>query len=313
MQTPAPHIHVSGLLFQDGQVTLDEFITFECDIRQGKHAVRSKRSEVCIAVVSSVLEWWRSMKSQTLRAVVIAHFQLMSSIKVSFPDMDVRDPAADAAFVEIASNSTTVGVFKEALNEATGTVASLNVAIFEYIGCFVGPRHASRLIYSTMTAIGLLLAASMVPWALRRAVRGLRITPHTSKFIAAFEHYCFAGQLILIFLVYPALSTTIMRTFVCAEYAQDDKGNPTKWLVADTVVRCDFSILDPLLASNTTAAMAAAAAEEKPYMLLYAYSWVMVVVVILGFPTILYHRLWSWRHPFDRYVFCFGRGMSKYA
>ena len=287
-------------------MTLDEFITFECDIRQGKHAVRSKRSEVCIAAVSSVLEWWRSMKSQTLRAVVITHFQLMSSLKIGFPDMDVSDPAGDAAVVETASNST-MGVFKEALNEATGTVASLNVAILEYIGCFVGPRHASRLIYSTTTAIGLLLAASMVPWAIRRAIRGLRITPHTSKFIAAFERYCFAGQLILIFLVYPVLSSTIMRTFVCAEYAQDDKGNPTRWLVADTVVRCDFSMFDHLLASNTTAEMAAAAAVGgNPYILLYAYSWVMVVVVILGFPTLLYRRLWSWRHPFDRYVFCFG-------
>ena len=147
----------------------------------------------------------------------------------------------------------------------------------------------------------------MVPWAIRRAIRGLRITPHTSKFIAAFERYCFAGQLILIFLVYPALSSTIMRTFVCAEYAQDDKGNPTRWLVADTVVRCDFSMFDHLLASNTTAEMAAAAAVGgNPYILLYAYSWVMVVVVILGFPTLLYRRLWSWRHPFDRYVFCFG-------
>ena len=158
-------------------MTLDEFITFACDIRQGKQSLRSKRSEVCIAAVSSVIEWWRSMKSQTLRAVVITHFQLMSSLKVSFPDMDVSDPAGDAAVVETASNST-MGVFKEALNEATGTVASLNVAILEYIGCFVGPRHASRLIYSTMTAIGLLLAASMVPWALRRAIHGY-VLPRT--------------------------------------------------------------------------------------------------------------------------------------
>ena len=302
-------------IFQDGQVTLDALIKFQYDFRKGKHAVQSKRSKACIAAVGSALEWWRSMKSQTLRAVIITHFQLMSSLKVSFPEMGVRD-AAD----EIFSNGT-VSIFKEALNDATGTVSSLNVAVLEYIGCFVGPRHESRLIYTTVTAIGLLLAAGLIPWAFRRATSGKRIAQHDSNFIAAVEHYCLEGQLILIFLVYPALTTTIMRTFVCQEYAQDDQGNPTKWLVDDTVVQCDFSMGGAVAAataavagetsSNTTAKMTAAVVGATPYVLLYAYSWAMVIIVVLGFPTIVYIRLWSWRHPFDRMYFIDEDGREK--
>jgi len=97
----------------------------------------------------------------------------------------------------------------------------------------------------------------------------------------------------LIFLVYPALTTTIMRTFVCKEYAQDDKGNPTRWLVDDTVVQCDLT------------------QEGGTYAFLFAYSWFMVVVIVIGFPLYLYYRLWTWRHPFDRMYFIDEDGHEK--
>ena len=285
-------------------MSLEEFITFECDIRKGKLAVRSRRGDA----VASVLAWWRSMKSETLRSVIITHFQLSTSIMVSFPDMDVskaaNSPAQAKIVVDTNSNSTT-SFFKEALNDAAGTVTSLNVAVLEYIGCFVGPRHESRLVYSTMTAIGLLLAASVVPWAFRRASRICfkRITLHTANYLEAFDHYSSKGQLILIFLVYPALTTRIMRTFVCQTYAQDDQGNPTKWLVDDTTVQCWGGTAVAAVAGDTPANTTALTTGTTPYVWIYAYSWVMVIVVVLGFPAFLYLRLWSWRYPFNRMYF----------
>jgi hypothetical protein len=62
----------------DGEVTLDEFITFVCDIRDGKKGAgaQSRIGKTVVAFAGSALEWWRSMKSQTLRAVIITHFQV---------------------------------------------------------------------------------------------------------------------------------------------------------------------------------------------------------------------------------------------
>ena len=62
----------------DGEVSLDEFVTFVCELRDGKKGAgaQSRIGKAGMAFVGSVLEWWRSMKSQTLRAVIITHFQV---------------------------------------------------------------------------------------------------------------------------------------------------------------------------------------------------------------------------------------------
>ena len=62
----------------DGEVTLDEFVTFVCELRDGKKGAgaQSRIGKTVVAFAGSVLEWWRSMKSQTLRAVIITHFQV---------------------------------------------------------------------------------------------------------------------------------------------------------------------------------------------------------------------------------------------
>ena len=69
----------------DGQVTLEEFVTFIFDLRDGKKgSVDSKYGKACLSFLGSALEWWRSMKVQTLRAVIITHFQLTSSIPARY-------------------------------------------------------------------------------------------------------------------------------------------------------------------------------------------------------------------------------------
>ena len=69
----------------DGQVTLEEFVTFTFDLRDGnKDSVNSKCGKACLSFLGSALKWWQSMKMQTLRAVIITHFQLTSSIPARY-------------------------------------------------------------------------------------------------------------------------------------------------------------------------------------------------------------------------------------
>jgi len=147
----------------------------------------------------------------------------MSSIMISFPDMDVTQSDQYGATAAAATNSTTSGnntaplaYFREAVNDATGAVSNINVAVIEFITCFVGPRHEHKLLYSTVTAIGFLVAFKIAAYILQKLEHhSNRISAHDSNVIAHVRRYCLKDQLILIFLVYPALTTTIMRTFVC--------------------------------------------------------------------------------------------------
>ena len=324
----------------DMQVSLDEFVTFVCDLRAGKRAdAEPERCKAMFAFAGSAMKWWESMKSKTLRAVIIGHFQLMSSIPGSFPELNVQqnssvltpDPtktatAAAAAAAAAGSNATaavSVTFFKQVLGDVTGTFSNINISVFEVVECFLGPRHEGRLIYTTVTAIIMMAVAGGIPRFLRCFTRGRRLAIHDAQLISNLSHFFRKGQLVLIFLIYPALTSTIMRTFVCNDYAYDDQGNATFWLVDDTIVHCEvvtprklatsvLTMLTSSTSSNTTAAASATISETRPslrlyesspYSLLYAYAWCMVVVVVLGFPAIVCYKLYKWRHPFDRMYF----------
>ena len=149
----------------------------------------------------------------------------MSSIMISFPDMDVTPRDQNGATAAATINSTTTSgnntsplmYFREAVNDVTGAASNINVAVIEFITCFVGPRHEHKLLYSTVTAIGFLVAFKIAAYVCRQflAHRSYLISAHDSNVIAQVRRLCLKAQLILIFLVYPALTTTIMRTFVC--------------------------------------------------------------------------------------------------
>ena len=329
----------------DMQVSLDEFVTFVCDLRAGKRAdAEPERCKAMFAFAGSAMKWWESMKSKTLRAVIIGHFQLMSSIPGSFPELNVQqnsstlipDPTktATAAAAAAGSNATaavSVTFFKQVLGDVTSTVSNINISVFEVMDCFLGPRHEGRLICTTLTALTMLAVAGAVPRFLRCFTRGRRLAIHDTQLVSNLSHFLRKGQLILIFLVYPALTSTIVRTFVCNDYAYDDQGNATFWLVDDTVVQCEVvtprklatsvvTMLTSSKSSNTTAAASATISEARPssllyesspYSLLYAYAWCMVVVVVLGFPAMVGYKLYTWRHPFDRIYFVGEDGREK--
>jgi len=91
--------------------------------------------------------------------------------------------------------------------------------------------------------------------------------------------------------------------YIFSRLAQDDEGNPTSWLVDDTVVQCDLSTRVVTAIEST---WKTELRVPRPYLWFWLYSMFMVVVVVLGFPAVLLRQLWSWRKPFDRYVFCIG-------
>ena len=94
---------------------------------------------------------------------------------------------------------------------------------------------------------------------------------------------------------------SLLCCFRCVRYAEDNHGNPTNWLVDDSVIQCNTFAVRRILPSMKTALMSTtvdaavatdAAVETSPYIFLFAYSCCMVVVIIIGFPAFLLYRLW---------------------
>ena len=90
-------------------------------------------------------------------------------------------------------------------------------------------------------------------------------------------------QRTLIFLAYPSLTTTIMRTFVCIPVRKD--GRPARWLGNDLSMEC----------LNDQWRF-----PDAEYKFIFIYAWAMVVVIVIGMPVLFWRRLSEWRYPFNR-------------
>ena len=86
------------------------------------------------------------------------------------------------------------------------------------------------------------------------------------------------AQRTLIFLAYPSLTTTILRTFVCIEVRKD--GARAWWLLDDLRVQCS--------------------SVDAEYTFMFIYAFAMVVVIAIGMPFLFWWRLRKWRYPFNR-------------
>ena len=91
-------------------------------------------------------------------------------------------------------------------------------------------------------------------------------------------------QRTLIFLAYPSLTTTILRTFVCIR-ASDRDGKPARWLLDDLLIECENDAFE---------------FRSAEYTFMFWYSCVMVVVIVIGMPVLFWRRLSEWRFPFNR-------------
>ena len=128
----------------DGTATMTEFVHYIYNI---------KGKDGCCATVACKL--WRrfySIKNVTMRTCIITHFQLSSSILRSFPDLNppsvVINPSGNPSIGGKPTTNATLGVetsvlseFSQAFTSLTGYLGDINVAIFDVLRCFVGPRH----------------------------------------------------------------------------------------------------------------------------------------------------------------------------
>ena len=171
-----------------------------------------------------------------------------------------------------ATTASGSNVFRTTFVAAGAALSNLNASVFEVVSCFIGPRYRSRLLITTLSLLGCLVLGWVIPWLVKRV--------HSSiKFVAEVREKSAKATRTLIFLAYPSLATTIVRTFVC-EAARDTNGKQTSWLSDDLLVECSV--------------------DKADYNFMRIYAWLMVVVIVIGMPVQFGYRLSKWRFPFNR-------------
>ena len=282
---------------EDGVIDVKEFVTFLYHLRGNK-----ARSGKCRTLFAGAVGWWTSLRSLSIRTVIITHFQLLSSAPRSFPDVlgqGIGLAAVDRAAESVPSRITTSAGVKPLQNSTLATgqgttslaldafkvtvvqigafFADLNITMLQFVRCFIGPRHASKLVLSTSLVIGGLLFT--------KAARRLLILFHkhvirlNAHIVSEFNRYGYRIQLLLIFLVYPTITSITLRTFVCDEYPDSD-GRPAYWLADDKVVRCDWHT---------------AGSWNYGYQGMWVYAICMVFCVVFGLPALVLRILVPWR------------------
>lgn len=163
-QNMSPHsLHPLALPHTDGTITTEEFIIFYFHMKSGH-----KSSNPVRVHIARLTSYWFSVRTKTVKTILISHLQLTSSLTVSFPSMylatNVLAGGAESAYSSTDETNTAVsGIFASVQNgvQPVFDVASnLNIQVVEFIGCAVGPRQAQRLSFS----VGLLLCLIGVPW-----------------------------------------------------------------------------------------------------------------------------------------------------
>ena len=159
-----PHsLHFLALPHTDGTTTVEEFIIFYFHMKSGH-----KSSNPVRVHISRFTSYWFSVRTKTVKTILISHLQLTSSLTVSFPSMYVAtNVLADGAVSTYSStdetNTVVSGIFASVQNGVQpifDVASNLNIQAVEFIGCAVGPRQAQRLSFN----VGLLLCLIGVPW-----------------------------------------------------------------------------------------------------------------------------------------------------
>ena len=139
---------------EDGTTTTEEFIIFFFQMKSGEKSTNPIRR-----FISGLKSYWWSTRSKTVKSILISHFQLTSSLALSFPGMYLA--VHDDSSAESATAFT--GMFSSVQHQVQPTfdaVSNLNVQVVDFLGCAVGPRQIQRLGFKT----GFLLCLIGLPW-----------------------------------------------------------------------------------------------------------------------------------------------------
>ena len=265
---------------------------------------------------------------------MITYFQLSSAVYTAFPislkanqaagSTDATTAAATPVEQGNSSYTTTTTnnnnnnngrsvfvVAMEAMQPAFDFVGNINLSILEFVNCMVGPRHMDRLSFAICTIIGVPLAIWVVVLLLQGAGLLARRCCSKSSPILAFANWlCRAVNsnlattlsALVVFLVYPRATATILRSFVCTAYtgmhggptvdaldatspaqllpwaAKKDPFN-TYWLEDDPSVQCELG--------------------ESQYLNMLIVASVACCLIVIGCPLLQYMLLRRWRYPYN--------------
>ena len=272
---------------KDGSVTLDEFVKFLYNLKSGKISASKFR-----IYIGKAAKWWKSDKNATIRVIIITHFQFISSVPRTFPDLAESEDPLDSprglnstrttSSSDWTGNTAWVASLKADIRIFGDLVGNFSVKAIEFIDCVLGPRHTEQLAIMTGVTILCLLIARMVPVCLKGARQVFR--PMCPKCVQNLKSHdvgirgaCSSFSITVTFFLYPTCTQLILRTFVCTDYKNMD-GSSGAWLADDPLINC----------------------ASPEYELAYIYAIVMIFVLVLGLPALILISLREWRYPFDR-------------
>ena len=287
----------------DGVITVREFLHYvwgmDSDCVDQTSTNRARR------FANNVPGWWASAKIKAIRTVLIGFMQLIASLSNLYGNTGASGATGSSATVSAGSfedsrhdgSNTTIhgggrdiaegsrGVVQAAVAMGTAALASasafisdIDIQVFRFFTCMLGPRFFSSLVVFTIIPVGLCALAACAPRFLklvfqtvparcpnmpcsriskqRRADMMVLVYPK----LRAFKNYF---VITVIFILYPKAARNILSAFSCRSY-NDGSASPPRWLEADATVRCSL--------------------EDPQYFIIFAYAICMTGIVIIGMP-----------------------------
>ena len=292
----------------DGIITGSEFLVWFYRLKSGKGSMNPIRARF-----ARLGDWYFSIKTQTLKVVLVTYFQLLSSIPRSFPlvaragtsskgSESPAEASATSASTQAAQgyNSTEptkqagpMDLMMAAFQPVLDALGNFNVQVIDTIQCIVGPRYIDRLTFTATLIIGSIGTAWAIvgilhvcacvcrsPNSSKTAIRS-RLADNARVAVLSASSVASTVSIQVLFLLYPLSCAFILRTWACDAY--NVNGETRSFMADDKYVECT-----PWFAF------------DSPYGKVASAAAVFLVIVVLGMPALQYWLLRRWKKPFNR-------------
>jgi hypothetical protein len=308
----------------DGNVTANEFLSFFYELEKGRIS-----SNKCRLRISRFLAWKESGRVQAIKIVLITHFQLISSVSRAFPRFHEADVALLNRLNNVSLADTNhslhdlggsvsgkgggLSAVRQLLEPVLDVIGNINLDVIEIWSCAMGPRHITKMVFLTSTIIVVMGLLAVLPMCVRGCAQfQQKQNSHNHRKQDNHNHDDHASPrkdccrithlqvsqaskwstklvITITFLTYPLITTTVMRMFVCTDFA-DPSGKARQWLADDTFVQCSLN----------ADGMALGKGFSSSYGFGFIYASVMVGVLVIGLPLFVLRTVWKMRFPYNK-------------
>ena len=302
----------------DGNVTANEFLSFFYQLEKGRISTNKCRKRI-----SRFKGYFDSGRVKAIKIVLITHFQLISSVPRAFPQFqeaeavmlnrlnNVSLAGADPSLHGLGGSvSGILGAARNLLEPALDVIGNINLNALQIWSCAMGPRHITKMVLLTGTIIVVVGLLAVLPTCLRACVRFQNKQNHrkqndhnhddhasprkdccriTHRQISQASMWSTRLVIGITFLTYPFITTSVLRTFVCTDFA-DPSGDARQWLADDTFVQCSLN----------ADGMALGEGFNSSYWFGFIYASVMVGVLVIGLPLFVLRTVWVMRFPYNK-------------